>query len=196
MARELEDEIMLNFNYTAYYSLKEDMEKVNELYIDAFPIEERCPLSILLKHTRNKRGEFLAIYHHNKFIGLIYNIVYKDIVYIYYLAIEEKFRHQGYGTKVLNDIKEMYKNKRIILMAETLDQKADNYQERVNRNNFYHKNGFVYQGYTVMEFGVVYDMLGYSKNVVSKQEFKQLIKHYFGLISYLFIYKRNTDIEK
>ena len=90
----------------------------------------------------------------------------------------------------------MYANKRIILMAETLDEKADNYQERVNRNKFYSKNGFVYQGYTVMEFGVVYDMLGYSNKKVSKKEFKELIKYYFGLISYLFIYKRNTDIEK
>ena len=187
---------MIKLKYISYHLIKDDKKKVKKLYVDAFPIEERCPLNILLKHTKDKRGEFLAIYDQEKFIGLIYNIVYKDIVYIYYLAIEEKFRHQGYGTKVLNDIKVMYANKRIILMAETLDEKADNYQERVNRNKFYSKNGFVYQGYTVMEFEVVYDMLGYSNKKVSKKEFKELIKYYFGLISYLFIYKRNTDIEK
>ena len=79
----------------------------------------------------------------------MYSIVFGDLVYIYYLAIEYGQRQNGYGSKLLSDMKEMYINKRIILMAETLDPTSDNYIERVNRNKFYKKNGFYYQGYTI-----------------------------------------------
>ena len=81
-------------------------------------------------------------------------------------------------------------------MAETLDPKASNYQERINRNKFYSKNGFVYQGYTIMEWGVVYDMLGASPTTSKKEEFKGIIKYYFGDFFYNNIYIYHTDIEK
>lgn len=186
---------MPNLIYKNYYSLKKDKNKVKSLYINAFPLEERCPFLILLSKVRKEKGEFFAIYDKEEYIGLIYNIVYKDIVYIYYLAIDDGKRNKGYGSKVLNDVKTMYKGKRVILMAETLDEKASNYEERINRNKFYSKNGFLYQGYTIMEFGVVYDMLGLETTPVLKIEFKELIKNYFGEFSYNKIYKRNTDIE-
>ena len=112
------------------------------------------------------------------------------------MAIEEGQRRKGYGSKLLSDMKEMYLNKRIILMAETLDPNSDNYVERVNRNNFYKKNGFYYQGYKIYEFGVTYDMLGCASTIVKKEEFRELIKNYFGKLSYNKIYVKHSDIEK
>ena len=90
----------------------------------------------------------------------------------------------------------MYEGKRIILMAETLDPNADNYIQRINRSKFYSKNGFEYQGYTIMEWGVVYDMLGAIPTTSKKEEFKGIIKYYFGDFFYDNIYIKHTDIEK
>ena len=187
---------MSELQYVNYFSLKEDKVKVEELYINAFPEDERCPFDILLSRVKKHKGDFYAFYNEEEFVGLIYNVVYKDIVYIYYLAITEPLRNKGYGTKVLNDMKEMYKDKRIILMAETLDPSFENYEQRLNRSKFYSKNGFNYQGYTIKEFGVVYDMLGNTLPGVKKIEFKKLFRNYCGFIAYHRVYKKNTDIEE
>ena len=187
---------MFNLNYIEYSLLEKDKIKVESLYNKAFPVEERCPHSILITKSKKKKGQYLVIYDHNLFVGFIYVITFKDIVYIYYFAIEEDLRGKGYGTKVLTDIKKMFTNQRLILMAETLDSSANNYQERLMRNEFYKKNGFIYLGYTIMEFTVTYDMLGLESAPVSKLEYKELICYYFGKSFYNFIYRKNTDIEK
>ena len=188
---------MDKLKYINYYSKECDKRKIKKLYYSAFPKNERCPYSILKSRVRKKRGEFFAIYEVDTFIGLIYNITHKDMVYIYYFAIEESSRNKGYGSKILTDIKEMYKDKRITLMAETLDANANNFQERINRNKFYSKNGFYNLGYTIRELDVVYDMLGTDKsNIVKKEEFKELIKFYFGNFFYNRVYKKISDIEE
>ena len=186
----------MNLKYVDYYKLKKDKKKVKELYIDSFPEEERCPFLILLSKVRKNKGEFYAFYDEDNYVGLIYNIVYKDLVYIYYLAIDKESRNKGYGTRVLTDMKEMYKDKKIILMAETLDPDAENYAQRKNRNKFYLKNGFVNQGYIIEEFGVAYDMLGCSSTKVLKAEFKELIRNYFGNWFFNKIYVKNSNIEE
>ena len=186
---------MYELNYINYHEIKKGKRKIWDLYIRAFPFEERCPFPIIRKKAKEGKGEFFGIFDEDNFVGLIYNIVYKDLVYIYYLAITETLRHQGYGTKILNDIKKMYKDKRIILMAETVDPSASNYQERVNRSKFYAKNSFVFQGYTIMEWGVNYDMLGAIPTTSRKEEFKEIIKYYFGDFFYDNIYINHTDIE-
>ena len=79
-------------------------------------------------------------------------------------------------------------------MAETLDEQASNYEERVNRNKFYNKNGFIYLGYTVREVDVIYDMLGYCIKTVYKDDYKDLIKFYFGKFMYNHLYKKISDL--
>lgn len=177
-----------------YFNKKFKKRISKKLYFSAFPENERVPYSILISRMKKNKGEYYNIYEEEKYIGLIYNIVYKDIVYIYYFAIVEELRHCGYGSKILSLIKEKYKDKKICLMAETLDDKASNYLERVNRNKFYSKNGFMYLGYTIREIDVVYDMLGTNKKV-EKEEFKNLIHNYFGEFSYNKVYKKISDIE-
>lgn len=187
---------MNELKYINYHELKKGKRKIWDLYIRAFPFEERCPFPIIRKKAKEGKGQFFGIFENETFVGLIYNIVYKDLVYIYYLAIEEVMRHKGYGSKILTDVKKMYEGKRIILMAETLDPNASNYQERINRSKFYKKNSFVFQGYTIMEWGVVYDMLGAIPTTSKKEEFKEIIKYYFGEFFYENIYIYHTDIEK
>lgn len=186
---------MYELNYINYHEIKNGKRKIWDLYIRAFPFEERCPFPIIRQKAKEGKGQFFGIFDKEEFVGLIYNIVYKDLVYIYYLAITEELRHKGYGSRILTDIKKMYKDKRIILMAETVDPNASNYIERVNRSKFYAKNSFVYQGYTIMEWGVVYDMLGVVPTTSKKEEFKEIIKYYFGDFFYYNIYTKHTDIE-
>ena len=45
----------------------------------------------------------------------VYNVYYKDIILIYYFAIDEELRGQGYGSRVLEYIKQKYNKNRIVL---------------------------------------------------------------------------------
>ena len=165
-------------------------KKVTKLYNEAFPKNERIPIWLLKILAKKNKAKFYGIYDNEKFVGLVYNIFYKDIVFVFYLAIDKATRGQGYGTKVLDSIKEKYKNYRIILCIEPVDENSDNYEQRVKRKNFYLKNGFKDSNYTIKERNIIYEMLYYNENVTS-QEFQELMKNYFGKVVYSYFYKTN-----
>lgn len=165
-------------------------KKVTKLYNEAFPKDERIPIWLLKILARKNKAKFYGIYDNEKFVGLVYNIFYKDIVFVFYLALDKATRGQGYGTKVLDSIKEKYKNYRIILCIEPVDENSDNYEQRVKRKNFYLKNGFKDSNYTIKERNIIYEMLYYNENVTS-QEFQELMKNYFGKVVYSYFYKTN-----
>ena len=93
-------------------------KEVEELYVSAFPKDERAPIKLLYKRLKRKENKFYAIEENSEFIGLVYLITKGDIAYIFFFAIVEDKRGQGYGTRTLSLIKEMYKNYRICLMIE------------------------------------------------------------------------------
>ena len=116
-----------------------------------------------------------------------YNIFYKDIVFVFYLAIDKGTRGQGYGSKVLKSIKQKYRNYRIILCIEPVDKNSNNYEQRMKRKKFYLKNEFKDSNYTIKERNILYEMLYYNENV-TLQEFQELMKNYFGKILYSYFY--------
>ena len=181
---------MSNLTFLDIKNNKGCSKKVGKLYNVAFPKEERVPIWILKLLERENKAKFYGIYDNKKFVGLIYNVYYKDIVFIFYLAIDNKLRGQGYGSKVLESIKQKYSKYRIILCIEEIDKNSNNYNQRIKRKEFYIKNGFKEANYTIKERNIIYEMLYYNKKV-SLQEYKELIKNYFGKILYRYFYKNN-----
>lgn len=170
---------MFELNFIDLNKNKSCKRKIKKLYYEAFPKNERVPFIYLKLFAKKNKATFLGIYDKESFVGLIYNICYKDIVYIYYLATEPDSRGKGYGSKILEAMKNRYNQSRIILMAEEINEKSDNHEERIQRKRFYNNNGFRDFGYKVKEAGVVYDMLGCNKEV-SHEEYKELMKNYWG----------------
>lgn len=169
-------------------------KKVKKLYKEAFPINERLPIFILKNLSKKAKANFYEIYDNNTFIGMLYNVYYKDIVFVLYLAIDNKFRGKGYGSKVLNLIKEKYDKNRIILNIEEINENALNNKQRIKRKEFYNKNGFKSIDFTVKEGNEIYEMLCYSKNnlKVTKQEYENLVKQFLGKFLYK-IYKKISE---
>ena len=162
-------------------------KKVIKLYNEAFPKDERIPIWLLKMLARKNKAKFYGIYDNEKFVGLVYNIFYKDIVFVFYLAIDKGTRGQGYGSKVLKSIKQKYRNYRIILCIEPVDKNSNNYEQRMKRKKFYLKNEFKDSNYTIKERNIIYEMLYYNENV-TLQEFQELMKNYFGKILYSSFY--------
>jgi len=168
---------------------------VKRLYHAAFPADERVPFWFLMAKSRKDNAEFYSIYDKEKWVGFVYLIGYQDIIYVFYLAVSEKERGSGYGSKILKKITAKYQDKRIILLIEPVDKKAENYEERVNRKKFYEKNGFRDLNYLVTEKNVIYSAFGYGSRV-SKKEYFSLIKNYFGKMLFTLYYRKKTIFEE
>lgn len=173
---------------------KKYKKEIKQLYVSAFPKEERAPIFVLYCKTKDKRNHFYAVEENDKFAGLVYTIQDVGMVYVFFLAIAEEKRGQGYGTKVLATLKEMYPDRTITLMIEdTADTSADNYAQRVQRLRFYKKNGFQQLHIRINEAGVGYELLGTKENV-TQADFLELMKNYVGGILFKWLYKK-TEIE-
>lgn len=174
-----------------YISIKENKKiskEIKELYESSFPEDEQVPFMILKHNAKKTNADLYAIYDKDCFIGMLSTVYYKDIVFLWYLAIKEEYRGKGYGTKVLKDCQNRYNNKRIILNVEEVEESYSDYEERFRRRQFYIRNKFISCGFKTDEYHVIYEMLYYGGNV-TYDEYKALIISHSGKAVFNKIYK-------
>ncbi|GAB3044210.1 GNAT family N-acetyltransferase [Virgibacillus ainsalahensis] len=157
------------------------MPKVKNLYINEFPKYERLPFWLLIYKSKKKNSDFYAIYDDSEYVGLLYLTYYKDIVYVFYLAIDPSQQSKGYGSKILQYLRKIYKDKRLLLNIEKVDSSADNYEQRFKRKRFYEKNGFKNTNFEIEKKDIVYEIL-YLGEEVYEYEYHALFKSYLGRI--------------
>lgn len=166
-------------NYKEHKIIRKDVEP---LFISAFPEDERPPVEIYFRGFDTHDETILfGFYEKDVFIGFASFITYKDICYIFFLAVSEKYRNQGYGTKILDVIKERYKGYVILLCYEEVDKKYPDYENRLRRSLFYKRNGFVINPLKTYEFGVVFQTAIYGSHPVSFDDYKQIFITGFSL---------------
>ena len=110
-----------------------DIKTISSLYESAFPDDEKAPFLSLIERSKKDNVDFIGYFNEDGFIGFTYLIHENDLHYIFYFAIVEEYRNKGYGTKILNILKEQYKDESIFFEIETLDLSADNYEKRKRR---------------------------------------------------------------
>lgn len=163
------------------------LSKVRKLYLQAFPKFERLPFWYLMVKSRKKESNLYVVYDDNAYVGLLNLAYYKDIVYVYYLAIVPSQQSKGYGSEILQHLRKIYPDKRLLLNIEKVDPAADNYQQRLNRKKFYEKNGFKNTNFEIEAEEVVYEILYFGK-MVSEDEYHDLFDAYLGRVfEYLFL---------
>ena len=74
---------------------------VSTLLVSAFPENERPPVDYFFKNFENDNNDLLAYYENETFIGFTALTFYKDICYIFFLAVSPIYRNKGYGVKLL-----------------------------------------------------------------------------------------------
>ena len=141
-----------------------DIFLISSLYEDAFPDDEKAPFDSLISRAKKDNVDFIGYYDKDEFIGFTYLIHDDHLHYIFYFAIREEYRNKGYGTRILNILKEKYKDETIFFEIETIDQNADNYLERKRRKEFYLRNGFKESGYGYY-FYVDYEVMIYGNDI-------------------------------
>jgi len=98
-------------------------------------------MGTLLKRSKREGIDFIAYYDEEKFIGLAYLITFENLTYLWYLAVVQDLRSQGYGAQVLSHIKENYPDNCIVLNLEAENPAASNNEQRKIRKAFYLRNG-------------------------------------------------------
>lgn len=167
----------IKFSPLTQYDL--NYSNVIALYKEAFTTVRQVPSWLLRCKMRKGKVGFSVLYENDTWIGLIYLTQYKDIIFVHFFAISELSRSFGYGSKVIDSIKELYTESRIVLNIEELDKQEENYLQRVKRKAFYLKNGFSSSGYIVKEPKEQLEMLILGGNI-KKEEIDAMYKALYG----------------
>ena len=164
--------------------LKQDPSTVNdvkELYLSAFPMDERPPWSFIYNNNmKHDEDIIIAYYDNNEFIGFTFLTLYKDIVYLSYFAIKEEKRGKGYGSLLLEELKELSKDKVLLLCFEEVNPKYPDYQNRLRRENFYKRHGFIDNGLLTKEGDVVYQSSYIGSHKVTFAEYIKIFDLVYG----------------
>ena len=164
-------------NYKDDKNMRKDVEP---LYVSAFPEDERPPVGMFFDTVTLDNDDLLGFYDNNQFIGFANLITYKDICYLFFLAVHKDYRNKGYGSKILQILKELYKDKVLTLCYEEIDDKYPDIELRKRRKNFYYRNGFIDNEMKTCEYGVNYETCYIGAHKVSFDDYLGLYKSVFG----------------
>ena len=129
---------------------------------------------------------FLAYYDGDDFVGLAYILQNEAVVYLFFLAVNPNIRYRGYGSAILQDVKDLAGNRPVVLAIEPMDGKADNFDQRLKRVRFYEKNGFHITAYYYHEGSETYQMMANTKQIDIDAIKKLTKKAVLGLVKVSF----------
>ncbi|MDD7648456.1 GNAT family N-acetyltransferase [Cloacibacillus porcorum] len=156
--------------------LKEYREIV-DLMKSAFPPEERLPVWWLVLIAKTKDVHFYAFYDDDRFCGITYTIETENLIFLLYFAVSDRLRSNGYGSQIIDRLKDNSPEKEIILNVEKPDITADNFNQRVRRIVFYERNNFYVCNFILSISGIDYNVLSTKRNPNIK-EFGKIVSRY------------------
>ncbi len=143
--------------------------KIYFLYQSAFPACEKKPFSMINSMRKKGRSDVWYCEEYGKFAGMVITINGPDKVLLDYLAVAKNRRGQGIGSKILKKMREQYAGKGVFLEIEIVTEKAENYEERKRRKQFYLSNGMTEMHTFVELFGVDMELLGFDCNLTFEE---------------------------
>ena len=150
-------------------------EEVNRLAKEAFPPEEYLAPQTLVDMAKTDHLDFLALSERDVFVGFMVVKTYKNLAYLFFLAINPSCRSKGYGSRAIETLKAEYPGKKQVVDFEMLDDYAQNNEQRKKRRNFYLRNGYQETGLFLSYLGVDYEVFCMD-NDFQEDEFKEMMK--------------------
>ncbi len=169
----MKTDITMRLTSTRVSPGEKNWELTQDLFVRAFPAEEREPLDEL--KDPHLQGDFRAFFIDGEFCGLAYMLMDEINCYLFYLAIEDAMRGKGIGSEILKEIVKLHPNHRIVLEMETLDPEASNYNDRLRRDRFYRRNGLKHTSVTIEQCKVPYLILSTDENY-ALSDYKEMWK--------------------
>lgn len=147
----------------------------NEYMVLDFPKNELKPLAHILHMVEDGTCTFYVLRQNKEVLSYFSVCQNGQGLLVDYLAVNEKYRGQGIGTKTIDFLKSISDNKYIIIECEDEEKAKDEKDKntRLRRIAFYERAGFKKSGISSNLFGVDYIILTYPDNI-SKDKVKEL----------------------
>ena len=154
---------------------KRESDYIKKLYKDSFPRLER---KAFFRFNGSNILKFI-IKNGNENAGFMICCRYKDLFFIDYFAVDEKYRNCGIGGKALDVILERFGDCRIFLEIEDPSVECDNKLQREKRLKFYLKKGF---SVTDLKVGLMgFDALILAvRGTIDFSEYQKVYVHAYG----------------
>ena len=179
-----------------YIRLKEFKEKLHKIYLRDFPESERMPYYMIKKYYKNKKIKILALKDERRNI-VAYSMIteHNGFILLLYLAVLKDKRKNGYGSLLLNMLKEKLKNKNMIIIEiESLDPSLKlNEEEKIirqKRRSFYIKNEYLSTNIDVLLYDCKMEIL-YTNLLDKIKDSNYIINEYLNIY-----YNLNDKIRK
>ncbi|HCP52540.1 MAG TPA: hypothetical protein DIT79_09015 [Ruminococcaceae bacterium] len=152
-----------------------DFHRTENLYVRAFPANERTPICGLMRHDGH---DFVGFYDKDEnFCGFASLLTYGGITHILYFAIDEQYREHGYGSEALKLMHTLYPKNRFIADLELDIPTAENEPQRHLRRAFYLRNGYTPSEVRYIWQGEQYEIL-VSSGTITNTEFENFWDHF------------------
>lgn len=145
--------------------LKLDKTKVEYIYnkymmVD-FPPDELKPLQHMFKMMDEGTCTAYAIYEGEEMLSYFFLCEYGGFSLVDYLAVNPEKRGQGIGSETLCKLKEVAKDRVILVECEDIDFSPNSNEKKIRERRiaFYHKAGFKLSGIKTKLYGVRYVIL-------------------------------------
>ncbi|MCI6714038.1 MAG: GNAT family N-acetyltransferase [Lachnospiraceae bacterium] len=171
-------------------SVKLSDRDIKRIYFDAFPKSERMPFLMMVAMSKLWNTQFLGFYDEDIPCGFVYFALNRNIIFVMFLAVDERVRSKGYGSAILMEIKNRYPDKKIIISIEPCDDNATDIDIRKRRKAFYMQNGYCETGYMIKLNGVVQEII-ITNGKFDKKEFLLFFILYSNGTVWPKIWKRN-----
>lgn len=152
--------------------------EVQRLYEASFPLNERRPFSALFTDFHGE-GKIMAAMTGGQISGMVVLLSHKEITHILYIAVEENLRSFGYGSRMLELIREQYPGQKIVADLERPKESAPNESQRERRIAFYQKNGYILTEINYCWEGEDYCIVSNGGDV-TKKEFGDFWKYFYS----------------
>lgn len=164
-------------NYKDHLVIRKQIEP---LYVSSFPIEERPPVEMFFSFALKEDNDIYGVYDNDSFIGFTNLLFYKDLCYLFFLAVSPEFRNKGYGSQIVQEVLKKYPDKTFILCYDEVDDKYNDNELRKRRREFYLRNGFKDNNLKTCEYGVRYDTVYRGSHQVNFEDYLGIFLHCYG----------------
>lgn len=158
----------------------DELNKLEKLYLEVFPKEERLDFSLLVAKEKAGKGNFLGLFDDDNLVGMMYYAEYKGIIYIFYFAIDPKYQSKGYGKLMIEYMFEKYNEHKIILLVEELNEIAENIEQRIRRKNFYLSNGFAENEQFLEALGIKFELIHRKGRTAYVNDYREIKEYYYS----------------
>lgn len=129
-----------------YIISNDEFDLAYKIMETSFPKCELRTYSELKQHFNEGNVVLYGMKHNKTLTGVIMCWECDSCIFLENFAVSEIARGLGIGSIILNDVKQYYKNKLIVLEVE------NPYDEMSNRRiGFYERNGFIFSNYGYMQ---------------------------------------------